>query len=144
LETEIMHASSTSASAQGGALKRPALVALAALALVISSWSSSTMAAETLACPVSHMSEGPHILRETPATMAHVSSVLSSGGAAAAPDVIATVKKHHPRATKSEIMNFLVTAYCPVVAGRTGLTKARQRQELLHFDRTVERLLYRR
>lgn len=73
--------------------------------------------ARALECPVPHPQDARGTLQETPAQIAEYSSILGNGDTGNAVSVvISELRRNHPDATASEIVNFLVAAYCPALA----------------------------
>ena len=96
-------------------------------------------AASAMECPVAHSHGGAGVLKETAPIVASDSETLTHQGAAGAPYIIAGVRTRHPHASNGEILNYLVTAYCPVVNDTNGLTPSQKRARLRHFTQEVER-----
>ncbi len=100
-------------------------------------------AAQDLQCPVSRAAPGPGGLKETPAQIAKVGKLLASDdGVNHAPAVVADLRKRHPHAGNAELEDYLVTAYCPVVAGRHGLSLAERRARVDQFARVANAAVY--
>jgi hypothetical protein len=97
--------------------------------------------ASAMECPVAHPQGGPGVLKETAPIIATDSETLTNQGAKGAPYIIAGVRTRHPHASNDEILNYLVTAYCPVVNDANGLTPSQKRARLRHFTQEVEREL---
>jgi hypothetical protein len=100
-------------------------------------------AATALECPISHPVAGQDALKETPAMIAALSDRLAQGGAAAAPDIVSGLRARHPSATNGEIVNYLITAYCPAINRRQDLTEAQKHTDMMDFDQAVLKLIYR-
>ncbi len=98
-------------------------------------------AASAMECPLAHPRAGPGVLKETAPIIASDSETLTNQGAEGAPYIIAGVRTRHPKASNDEILNYLVTAYCPVVNDTNGLTPSQKRARLRHFTQEVEREL---
>jgi hypothetical protein len=100
-------------------------------------------AAVALECPVSHSQSGKGVLQETPQAIAAMSKVLAANAAGAAPDIVAGLKQRHPNASNGEIINYLVTAYCPVVNRQRGQSEATKRAQMAHFNKSIVNTVYR-
>jgi hypothetical protein len=71
--------------------------------------------------------------------MAHL--LAGPDAAARAAEIVAQTRQRHPGAKPGEIVNFLVTAYCPVVNAQ-GLTEADKANRINAFSAAVMRQLY--
>jgi len=56
--------------------------------------------------------------------------------------VIADLRKRYPQAENAELANYLITAYCPVVAGQPQLSEAERKARLDQFVSQLMRRLY--
>ncbi len=56
-------------------------------------------------------------------------------------EVIFDLRKKYPKANEEEIINYLITAYCPVVARKTGLSADQATDELKQFSAQVRSLV---
>jgi hypothetical protein len=102
----------------------------------------SFVTAQALECPIAHPQGGKGVLRESRQDISDVSGRLSEHGADAAPELVAGLKARHPKVTRGEIVNYLVTAYCPVVNREAGKSEAQRKAQIAQFNKTVVRLLY--
>jgi hypothetical protein len=102
---------------------------------------SAAGAASAMECPVAHSHAERGVLKETAPIIASDSETLTNQGAKGAPYIIAGLRTRHPKASNDEILNYLVTAYCPVVNDTNGLTPSQKRARLRHFTQEVEREL---
>ena len=69
------------------------------------------------------------------------SRTLAARGSAAIPGLIFQIRRDHSGSTNGEIINYLITAYCPVVNGRQELSEQQKRDELNQFSSQVRRQL---
>ncbi len=113
-----------------------------ALATAIIAGGSVASAAHALECPVAHAERAKGVLQETPETIAALSKSLADRGAGAAPGIVAGLRQRHPTATNGELVNYLVTAYCPVVNREVGKSEAAKRAQLAHFNKAIVKLVY--
>ena len=96
-------------------------------------------------CPAPQDQRGPGLLRETPAQIHRTASLLGSGDAGNhVPEIVAGLRKRHPGVRNAEIMNYLVTAYCPVVARLSGLGDAEKQSRVDRFAEQAGRVVDRR
>ena len=89
----------------------------------------------TFICPELHSQATPMALKETAADVAYASAALSGAAPENAIRVIATdLKRRHPQVDKGEIVNYLLTAYCPFVKQASGLTEREKRERMDRFS----------
>jgi hypothetical protein len=112
--------------------------AAAALALSLSALMLGAAGpAAALECPTPQPG-GHDILREGAPAIAELSSLLGSGDLDnRVPDIVAGLRRRYPDAPAAEIVNYLVTVYCPVVAARADLDEAGKRARLDTFASQV-------
>jgi hypothetical protein len=92
----------------------------------------------TLLCPETHARTTAMALKETTADVARASSALSGPEQENAIRVLAAeLKRRHPQADSSEIVNYLVTAYCPLVKEENGLSDREKREKMDRFSSQV-------
>ena len=73
-------------------------------------------------------------LKETPADVARASAALSGSEQENAISVIAAdLKRRYPRADNTEIVNHLLTAYCPLVKKQNMLSDREKREKINRF-----------
>lgn len=100
-------------------------------------------AALALDCPMPQPTAQPGILKETPAQIAEVGKQLAGGDTFnAIASVTADLRIRYPGVQKSELVNYLVTAYCPAVAAKTNLSEAQKRSAVDDFASQVMRQVY--
>lgn len=115
------------------------LPALAAAALVMALAATPALALE---CPVPHSKASAGVIKETPEQTEAYTSILAGGDTGNAVDtVIADIRHKYPDATKEEIINYLVTAYCPAVEAE-GYGGAIATQKIREFSSLVTKRLY--
>ena len=96
-------------------LRYPALVGAIILIAIIGP--SGSEAENSFECPVLHQTTTPDAIQETAAQRASASQALSGLEQENAIRVIATeLRQKYPNATSTDIVNYLETAYCPLVA----------------------------
>lgn len=99
---------------------------------------SAALPAVALECPVPQPNAAPGVIRETPAQIDRLASLLGSGDVAnRVPEIVRDLRQRFPAAGSAEIVNYLVTAYCPVVNQATGLGDAEKQARLAAFSSTV-------
>jgi len=97
--------------------------------------------ADRLECSKAQPTGSAGLERETPAQIADVGARVSGGGENAVAEIASEVRARNPRASKGEIVNYLVTAYCPQVDRKTGLDVAAKRAELRAFAARAYRIV---
>ena len=90
-----------------------------ALAAVSCFAMSAATSAHALDCPIPQNAAKAGVIAEPEKTIAAMAPLLSAPNAAErAPEIVAQVRKRHPKAQSAEIVNFLITAYCPIANAR--------------------------
>ncbi len=99
--------------------------------------------AAALECPAPQPLSRPGVLRETPAQIAVLTAAFRTGDVRAKTvDIIAGLRAEHPSVEPAEIMNYLITAYCPVAANAPGLNDGQRQSEVDQFVLMARALLY--
>ena len=94
--------------------------------------------AAALTCPEIHARTTPMALKETTADLASASAALSGPDLENAVGIIvAELKRRHPQAGSAEIVNYLLTAYCPLVKEESGLSDREKRERMDRFSTQV-------
>ena len=115
--------------------------------------SSSTYAAATwlllatpvmaLECPTSQPAGTSGAIQETPAQIGELSQVLASGDLSnRVPVFVHSLRNRHPNVPTGELVNYLVTAYCPIVNSLTGLSNGEKQARLSAFVSQVVQTAY--
>ena len=82
-------------------------------------------------------------LKETAGDVARASSALSGPGQENTIRVLAAeLKRRHPQADRSDIVNYLLTAYCPLVKADNGLSDREKREKMDRFSSQVSTIVY--
>lgn len=93
-------------------------------------------------CPAPQAATTGSAIKETPAEIADIASTLAGPEKENAILVAADkLKKAHPNATKDEMINYMLTAYCPLVAKDTGLSQSEKRGRMDRFASQVRKML---
>ena len=116
---------------------RPTARPLAAASLVVLVFCSLLPSpAQAFECPVPQGAQGPGVLKETPAQVRRTASLRGSGDAGnRVTEIVAELRKRHPGVRSAELVDCLVTAYCPVVAGLSGLSGLGDAEKTARVDR---------
>jgi hypothetical protein len=87
-----------------------------------------------LECPAPEPAGTPDAIQETPAQISELSQVLASGDLGnRIPVLVHSLRSRHPNAATGDLVNYLVTAYCPIVNGLTGLSEGEKQARLSAF-----------
>jgi hypothetical protein len=87
-----------------------------------------------LECPTAQPAGAPGAIQETPAQISELSQVLASGDLGnRIPVFVRALHSRHPDASTGELVNYLVTAYCPVVNSLTGLSDGEKQARMDAF-----------
>ena len=94
-------------------------------------------------CPTPQPAGAPGVLPETPAQIDELAQVLVSEDLGPQiPMLFRALRSRHPAAPAGEPANYLVTAYCPVVNGLTGLGDGERQERLDAFATRVTEAAY--
>ena len=96
---------------------------------------------ERVECPAPESGRLGGTLRETPEQIKAAGEQLGQGSENEIAEVAARVRARHADATPDEVVNYLVTAYCPKINTRATLDKAAKQQALRSFSARVERIV---
>jgi len=104
---------------------------------------SLAVPASALECPLPQPLAKPGVLQETPAQIEATGKVLSSGDVGQQTQaIIADLRKRYPQAENADLANYLITAYCPVVAGQPQLSEAERKARLDQFVSQLMQKVY--
>ena len=118
----------------------PATVGLSSVVFLTLAVSTPALALE---CPAANPLSRPGVIKETPAQIHALSSLLASGDAENRVGVtVADLRSRYPGVENAEIVNYLVTAYCRVVARMTGLGDGEKQARVDRFVSEVARDVY--
>jgi len=104
---------------------------------------TSAFPALALDCPKPQPTAKPGILKETPAQMAAVGQQLAGADKFnAIASATADLRIRYPSVESAELVNYLVTAYCPAVAADSKLSEAQKKTAVESFAAQVMRQVY--
>ncbi len=104
---------------------------------------TSAVPALALDCPKPQPTAKPGILKETPAQMTAVGKQLAGADKFnAIASATADLRIRYPGVESAEVVNYLVTAYCPVVAADGKLSEAQKKSAVDGFAAQVMRQVY--
>jgi len=96
-----------------------------------------------LECPAPRPAGAPGTIQETPAQISELSQLLASGDLGnRIPVFVNELRSRHPNVPTGELVNYLVTAYCPVVNRLTGLSNGEKQARLSAFVSQVVQAAY--
>ena len=119
-----------------GGMQRSTTAALVACLLI---WGAETACA--LDCPVPQPKTTASALQESPQTIEELSALLAAQGTGVVSEIVTQVKRQYPAAQDAEIVNYLVTLYCPVVNQDAALSDAEKADRLSAFSSRVMQTL---
>jgi hypothetical protein len=101
-------------------------------------WARPQSSSAALVCPETHSRMTAMALKETTADVARASSALSGPEQENTIRVLAAeLKRKHPEAGSADIVNYLLTAYCPLVKQENGLSDGEKRAKMDRFSSQV-------
>lgn len=104
---------------------------------------ASAFPAWALDCPKPQPTAKPGILKETPAQIATAGKQLRGGDTLnAIASATADLRIRYPGVENAELVNYLVTAYCPAVAADSKLSEAQKKSAVEGFAAQVMRQVY--
>ena len=96
-----------------------------------------------LECPAPQALTRPGVLKETPAQVQRVAELLATGDDDNRIRVIVDdLHARYPDVQNAEIVNYLMGAYCPVVAQLSGLNEQEKQARMDRFVSQLSRLIY--
>jgi hypothetical protein len=96
-----------------------------------------------LECPAPRPAGAPDAIQETPAQINELSRVLASGDLSnQIPVFVHGLRNRHPDLPAGELVNYLVTAYCPAVNKLSGLSNEEKQARLSAFVSQVVKAAY--
>jgi hypothetical protein len=98
---------------------------------------AGSVPASALECPSPQMVTQPGALKETSKTVAERSHVLAVQGESAIPAMIYILRQKFPKSTNAEIVDYLITAYCPALNDKTELSETERKARLMRFGDQV-------
>jgi hypothetical protein len=94
-------------------------------------------------CPEPQKLARPGILKETPTQIAVVGQFMASGTSnKAVPLVESDLRACYPGVENAEVVNYIITAYCPVVKDMTGLSDKAKQARMNRFVKDLMMMTY--
>ncbi len=117
---------------------------LRALALIaLPAGSVLALPASALECPAAQPVAKSGVLLETPAQIEATGKMLSSGNVGQQTQaLIADLRKRYPQAENAELANYVITAYCPVIAQTAALGEAEKKARMDQFVSQLMQKIY--
>jgi hypothetical protein len=110
-------------------------ISLALVGACIAIFIAAQTRAAGFRCPVAHGRTNNLAIQETPAQVAQLSNELAvdeTGNTTIA--TIMGLKRKYPKARFDEIVNYIVTAYCPIVAKNASLSDEEKEDRLKRYS----------
>jgi hypothetical protein len=127
----------------GGGRASASLSRCLARSVTAAAWLLVAAPCMALECPTPQSAGAPGAIQETPAQISELSQVLASGDLGnRIPVLVRVLRSRHPDVPSGELVNYLVTAYCPVVSGLTGLSNGQKQARLSVFVSQVVQAAY--
>ncbi len=118
------------------------LSALACLTFLLLAGCSNETAQATLECPQPQPLSSAMSIKETNNDIEHIGKRITEEPVGdAISEIIFDLKRQHPSATDADITNYLVTAYCPVVAAEVWLSEDEATAKVDQFSTEVNEIL---
>jgi hypothetical protein len=96
---------------------------------------------QRIECPVAETGKVAGSLQETPVQIKAASDGLGNGDENQISRVAANIRARHPDASEVQIVDYLVTAYCPKINANQTMSKAGKQQAMKGFASRVERIV---
>ena len=93
--------------------------------------------ASPVECPRPQLKTSDGAIREMPADILANSQILAKGGSNGFPTVVFQLRQRNPGISDSAILNFLITAYCPVLNRMSGLSERQKLAKLKSFEHRI-------
>ncbi len=94
-----------------------------------------------LTCPEPQENASAGVLKETSEDIEKLSMLLQGGAAGnEVNEIVFNLKKKYPAATSAEVVNYMITAYCPVLAQNKDFTEQQARERLDEFAEEVRKI----
>ncbi len=115
----------------------------AAAALALGALVGVSGPARAFECPEPQPTAKTGVIKETPAQIAELAPALSGADIVGeVPRFVEALRKRYPAAKPAELVNYLLTAYCPAVQKAGGLTDAQKAARVDDFSKAVLAVLY--
>ena len=109
--------------------------------LLILAAAGCSKANEQIECPAPESGQAVGTLRESPDQIKAAGDQLGQGSENEIAEAAARIRARHAGAARSEVINYLVTAYCPRINGQSSLDKSAKQQALQSFSARAEKIV---
>ena len=109
--------------------------------LLILAAAGCSKANEQIECPAPESGQAAGTLRESPDQIKAAGDQLGQGSENEIAEAAARIRARHAGAARSEVINYLVTAYCPRINGQSSLDKSAKQQALQSFSARAEKIV---
>jgi len=111
--------------------------------IALSAFSNLPVPASALECPEPQKLMQSGVLKETQAQIDEASKMLSSGDLGTQVQaIVADLRNRYPQVENAELVNYVITAYCPVVDGLTGLSEPEKKAKMDNFVMQLMQKIY--
>lgn len=93
-----------------------------------------------LDCPVASAQQAAGTLKETPSQIDSMDRQLGAGGEKEIAAAVTQLRSRHPNAPEGEIVNYLITAYCPTIKAKSDMSPGEKRRMLRSFATKTRKL----
>ncbi len=93
-----------------------------------------------LDCPIALAQQAGGTLDVSPDQIDSMGRQLGAGGESEIAAAVAGLRSRHPNASYGEIVNYLITAYCPTIKARPGMSLGEKQQALRSFATQARKL----
>jgi hypothetical protein len=101
----------------------------------------TTSPAEAFDCPVPQTAPDSMAIKEMQAQITQLSEALEADETGTVTEgTVYELRQRYPKATFAEIVNYMVTAYCPIIAKNDSLSDAEKKSRLDRYTQQVEAL----
>ena len=94
-----------------------------------------------LDCPIALAQQAGRTLDMSPDQIDSMGRQLGAGGESEIAAAVAGLRSRHPNASEGEIVNYLITAYCPTINARPGTSFGEKQQALRSFATQARNLV---
>jgi hypothetical protein len=109
-----------------------------AIAMACAAYLALGPSSRAFECPVPQTDAGKGVIAESQAEINRLQAMLGTGDLDNRLEVLARdLKAKYPAADTTELTNFMVEAYCPVVAADPGLSDSEKDAKLTAFSQQV-------
>ncbi len=109
-----------------------------ALLLISIAGCSRPASRQPIECPVPETGQATGTVKESAAQIAVAGRQLHYGNSNAIGEVVASVRKRHPDATRGAVINYLLTAYCPGLNADDAIDQNSRRRAMESFAKQAE------